>query len=75
MVGTVDNFLRPMLVGHDTAMPELLVLLSTLGGLALFGALGFLIGPLVAAIFLTVWEIFGATYADVLKPETPPVIL
>jgi predicted PurR-regulated permease PerM len=75
VVGTVDNFLRPMLVGHDTAMPELLVLLSTLGGLALFGALGFLIGPLVAAIFLTVWEIFGATYADVLKPETPQVIL
>jgi predicted PurR-regulated permease PerM len=72
VVGTVDNFLRPMLVGHDTAMPELLVLLSTLGGLALFGALGFLIGPLVAAIFLTVWQIFGATYADVLRPANTP---
>jgi predicted PurR-regulated permease PerM len=73
VVGTVDNFIRPKLVGRDTAMPELLVLLSTLGGLALFGALGFLIGPLVAAIFLTVWQIFGATFADVLGPAEPPV--
>ncbi len=73
VVGTVDNFLRPKLVGRDTAMPELLVLLSTLGGLGLFGALGFLIGPLVAAIFLTVWEIFGATFADVLGRVGEPV--
>jgi len=73
VVGTIDNLLRPILVGRDTAMPELLVLLSTLGGLALFGALGFLIGPLVAAIFLTVWEIFGATFADLLGPSDAPV--
>jgi predicted PurR-regulated permease PerM len=72
VVGTVDNFLRPVLVGRDTEMPALLVLLSSLGGLGLFGALGFLIGPLVAAIFITVWEIFGTTYADVLKPEGRP---
>ena len=72
VVGTVDNFLRPVLVGRDTAMPALLVLLSTLGGLALFGALGFLIGPLVAATFVTVWQIFAVTYADVLRPADTP---
>lgn len=71
IVGTVDNVLRPRLVGSDTQMPDLLILLSTLGGLSLFGAVGLIIGPVIAALFLTVWEIYGATFRDVLT-DAPP---
>ncbi len=66
VVGTADNFLRPRLIGKDTKMPDLLVLLSTLGGLSLFGAVGIIIGPIVAALFITVWEMYGTSFKDVL---------
>ncbi|MGN0920562.1 MAG: AI-2E family transporter [Cellvibrio sp.] len=58
VIGLIDNILRPILVGRDTRMPDYVVLLSTLGGLALFGVNGFAIGPLVAALFMAFWEIF-----------------
>ena len=58
------------LVGRDTQMPDLLVLLGTLGGLSLFGAVGIIIGPIVAALFTTVWELYGDAYKGVLtEPE------
>lgn len=69
LVGLVDNLLRPRLVGRDTQMPDLLILLSTLGGLVLFGAVGIVIGPIVAALFVTVWDIYGATFKDWLAPS------
>jgi predicted PurR-regulated permease PerM len=62
VVGSVDNLLRPRLVGRDTKMHELMVFFSTLGGLLLFGASGFIVGPILAALFLTVWEMFGTTF-------------
>lgn len=46
------------LVGRDTKLPDYLVLLSTLGGFGLFGINGFVIGPLVAALFVAFWQIF-----------------
>jgi predicted PurR-regulated permease PerM len=70
VVGTVDNVLRPILVGRDTQMPDLLVLVSTLGGLILFGAVGIVIGPIVAALFVTVWDIYGEAFSDFL-PAVP----
>ena len=57
VVGLVDNVLRPRLVGKGSQMNELLVLLSTLGGLMAFGLAGFIIGPVIAALFVTLWEI------------------
>jgi predicted PurR-regulated permease PerM len=72
VVGTIDNFLRPWLVGKDTKMSDLLVLLSTLGGIVMFGAVGVIIGPIVAALFVTVWEIYGEVFRDVL-PEAAPL--
>jgi predicted PurR-regulated permease PerM len=66
VVGSVDNVLRPRLVGQDTQLPDLLILLSTLGGITLFGILGFIIGPIVAALFVTVWEIYGVVFRDAL---------
>ena len=62
VIGLVDNLLRPILVGRDTRMPDYLVLLSTLGGLTVFGASGFVIGPVIAALFLTVWVMFAKEY-------------
>lgn len=58
VIGLIDNILRPILVGRDTKMPDYIVLLSTLGGLGLFGINGFIIGPLVAALFIAFWGIF-----------------
>jgi predicted PurR-regulated permease PerM len=59
VIGLVDNILRPILVGKDTKMPDYVVLITTLGGMALFGVNGFVIGPVVAAMFIAVWEIFS----------------
>ena len=68
----MDNFLRPWLVGKEAKMSDLMVLLSTLGGLGLFGIVGFIVGPLIAAIFQTVWDIYGVAFKDVL-PATYPI--
>ncbi len=64
VIGLVDNILRPLLVGKDTKMPDYLVLISTLGGLALFGLNGFVIGPLIAAMFIASWSIFSRESQD-----------
>jgi predicted PurR-regulated permease PerM len=60
VIGLVDNVLRPVLVGKDTRMPDYVVLISTLGGLAIFGVNGFVLGPVVAAMFIATWDIFAA---------------
>lgn len=59
-IGLVDNLLRPLLVGKDTRMPDYLVLVATLGGLAIFGLNGFVIGPVIAAMFLVAWDLLAA---------------
>lgn len=61
VIGLVDNFLRPILVGKDTKMPDYVVLISTLGGIATFGLNGFVIGPVIAAMFFAAWDIFSAS--------------
>lgn len=58
VIGLADNVLRPILVGRDTKLPDYIVLLSTLGGFSLFGMNGFVLGPLIAALFMAFWEIF-----------------
>jgi predicted PurR-regulated permease PerM len=58
VIGLVDNLLRPFLVGKSTKLPDYVVLISTLGGIEVFGLAGFVIGPLIAAIFMVSWEIF-----------------
>lgn len=71
VVSTSDNVLRPRLVGHGARMSDLMVLLSTLGGLMLFGAAGFVVGPIVAALFVTVWHLYGKAFAAWLPPPPP----
>ena len=59
VIGLVDNILRPLLVGKDTQMPDYIVLMSTIGGIAVFGINGFVIGPLIAALFMAAWDLFA----------------
>ena len=60
VIGLVDNLLRPYLVGKDTQMPDYVVLISTLGGIAIFGLDGLVMGPVIAAMFIAVWDLFSA---------------
>lgn len=71
-IGLVDNFLRPILVGRDTRMPDYLVLVATLGGLVIFGLNGFVIGPVIAAIFLVSWDMLAAARRQDITPASPP---
>ncbi|MFK8080177.1 MAG: AI-2E family transporter [Granulosicoccus sp.] len=80
VVGTVDNVLRPKLVGNDTQLHELLIFFSTLGGLLMFGFMGFVIGPIIAALFVTIWELYGDEFQEWLpstafRPDGEPIEL
>ena len=61
VIGLADNLLRPLLVGKDTRLPDYVVMFTTLGGLAVFGINGFVIGPTIAALFMAVWHIQAVT--------------
>jgi predicted PurR-regulated permease PerM len=63
--GLVDNLLRPMLVGKDAGMPDYLVMITTLGGMAVFGINGFIIGPAIAAMFIAIWHLSKTTQPKV----------
>lgn len=63
-IGLIDNLLRPRLVGNDTKMPDWLILLSTLGGLSWFGLSGFVLGPIIAAMFITCWQMMGDEFGQ-----------
>jgi predicted PurR-regulated permease PerM len=67
VISSVDNLLRPVLMGRDTEMHSLLIFLSTLGGLAAFGFSGFVLGPVIAALFLAIWKLFPEIYQEKVK--------
>jgi len=69
VIGLVDNVMRPLLVGKDTKMPDYLVLLSTIGGMALFGLNGFVIGPVIAAMFMAAWDLFAISRDSLSAPQ------
>jgi predicted PurR-regulated permease PerM len=69
VIGLVDNVLRPLLVGKDTKLPDYVVLMSTIGGMALFGLNGFVIGPVIAAMFIAAWDLFSVSRQ--LEPLVP----
>jgi predicted PurR-regulated permease PerM len=76
VVGSIDNLLRPVLVGKDTQMHELMIFFGTLGGIIMFGVMGMIIGPIVAALFVTIWEIYGVAFKDILpKVGTAPITI
>jgi len=59
IIGLIDNLLRPPLVGKNAKLPDYVVLISTVGGMALFGLNGFIVGPLIAAFFISAWSLFA----------------
>jgi len=75
VIGLVDNILRPVLVGKDTKMPDYVVLVSTIGGMAVFGLNGFVIGPVVAAMFMAAWDLFAKAREEAALPAAQSVVL
>jgi predicted PurR-regulated permease PerM len=61
VIGLIDNLLRPLLVGRDTQMPDYVVMITTLGGMAVFGINGFVLGPVIAVMFFAVWHLYAAS--------------
>jgi predicted PurR-regulated permease PerM len=70
VIGLVDNLLRPFLVGKGSKLPDYIVLISTLGGIEVFGLNGFVIGPVIAAMFMVSWEIFSASRRTIAEDAT-----
>lgn len=75
VIGLVDNILRPLLVGKETRMPDYLVLISTLGGMELFGINGFVIGPLVAALFISCWNLLSGRQGRENAEQIDPLLI
>ena len=71
-VASIDNVLRPLIVGSDTRMPDVLVLLTTLGGLFMFGAIGLLIGPLIGALLMAAWAVYRRVFEEELAVRMTP---
>jgi predicted PurR-regulated permease PerM len=82
IAGNADNLLRPRLVGKDTEMHDLFILFSTFGGITMFGIIGVIVGPIIAALFVSIWEIYGESFKEFLpavsfgitidEPPAPP---
>jgi predicted PurR-regulated permease PerM len=70
VIGLIDNLLRPALVGKETGLPDYLVMISTLGGMAVFGINGFVLGPAIAGLFVATWHIYAAPQDDALVDTT-----
>ena len=67
VISMVDNFIKPKLVGRDTQMHPLMILFATLGGIALFGISGFIVGPIVMSLFVALWDIYYLEFRGQLK--------
>lgn len=74
VIGLIDNLLRPPLVGQGTRLPDYVVLISTVGGIALFGLSGFVIGPLIAALFISAWSLFTLQQQETPSPSVRPSV-
>ena len=72
VIVNVDNLIRPRLVGQETGMHDLMVFFSTLGGIGMFGPMGFIVGPMVAALFLSLLDIYSVEFRDNLDGTLPP---
>ncbi|MFP4624135.1 MAG: AI-2E family transporter [Gemmatimonadota bacterium] len=70
-ITAAENVLRPIVIGRDTNMSDYLILVSTLGGIMVFGLAGFVAGPVIAALFLVLWDLFAEEYVRS-DPDMPP---
>jgi predicted PurR-regulated permease PerM len=75
VIGTVDNFLRPKLVGEKTKLHELFIFFAVLGGLQVFGVVGIVLGPVVLAITLALLDVFRQTERTPEETREEPTLL
>ncbi|MFQ5640360.1 MAG: AI-2E family transporter [bacterium] len=66
VISNIDNVLRPRLVGRDAGMHDLMIFFSTLGGISVFGIMGFIIGPVIAVFFITMLDIYSIEFKSTL---------
>ncbi|MFO0775770.1 MAG: AI-2E family transporter [Nitrospiraceae bacterium] len=71
VVSTVDQFLRPFLIGQEAQIPVFLLMFSVLGGLAVYGVIGVFLGPVVMALLLTALQIYREDYSQLPPPSSP----
>ena len=64
VISNVDNFMRPKLVGRDTGMHDLLIFFSSIGGIYIFGVMGFVVGPIITVLFLTILDIYAIEFKE-----------
>ncbi|MCD4513309.1 AI-2E family transporter [Brucella pseudogrignonensis] len=69
IIGLIDNLLRPPLVGKGTRMPDFVVLISTIGGISLVGINGFVVGPMIAAMFIAAWSLLAQEQNTEIPPQ------
>ena len=74
VVGSIDNVVRPRLCGSRMALHPLLVFLSMFGGLAVFGMMGLLVGPLIASLFMAMVRIYRRDFLGIHQPPMPPPV-
>ncbi len=72
VVSMVDQFLRPWLIGQNVEIPVLLLVLSVLGGLALYGILGLFVGPVLVSLLMTAVQIYREEYHTAASGSSPP---
>ncbi len=64
IISNIDNFMRPKLVGRDTGMHDLLIFFSSIGGIYVFGVMGFILGPIITVLFMTVLDIYSIEFKE-----------
>ncbi|MCC7261714.1 MAG: AI-2E family transporter [Candidatus Latescibacteria bacterium] len=73
IISSIDNVMRPWLVGRETGLHDLIIFFSTLGGIGMFGVMGFILGPILAALFLTILDFYAIEFKDQLDPGEHPL--
>jgi predicted PurR-regulated permease PerM len=71
VISTIDNLMRPRLVGHYTGMHDLIVFFAAMGGIKMFGPLGVILGPIVAALFIAILDIYSREFKTHLDQHRP----
>ena len=70
VISTADNVVRPIVVEVSSSLPGYVALVTTLGGLVTFGLTGLVLGPVIASLFLSAWQLFDEVERQTLKPES-----
>ena len=62
IISSIDNILQPRLVSRSSGLHDLLIFFSTLGGISMFGVMGFIVGPIIAALFVSILDVYSIEF-------------